>query len=63
MAKNDSIKVAVNVSKGILVHARGNPAKIVSVAAAAGVAFVATATAYGAYSGVVALQERFGRPH
>ncbi|WP_162295081.1 MULTISPECIES: hypothetical protein [unclassified Myxococcus] len=39
MAK--SIKVAVDVSRGIAVHAKGDPATIVAVGAAAGVAFLA----------------------
>ncbi len=51
MAKGDVIKVAVDVSKGILVQAKGHPAKVVGYAAAAGVAFVATALGYGAYQG------------
>jgi hypothetical protein len=47
----DFIKVAINASKGIAVHARGNPAKIVAFGAAAAVVFVAAAASYGAYEG------------
>jgi hypothetical protein len=53
-----SIKVAVDVSKGIMVHARGNPATIVSVAAAAGIAFVAAGVGAGAYYGGKAVYEK-----
>ena len=54
-ASKNTIKVAVEVGKGIMVHAKGQPAKIVAVAAAAGIATVATAIGYGAYRGVKAL--------
>jgi len=50
MAAN-TIKVAVNVGKGILVHAKGNPAQIVAVGAAAGVAVISVGIGYGAYNG------------
>lgn len=46
-----SIKVAIELSKGILVHAKGPPAKIVAVGAAAAVVLVAAAATYGAVEG------------
>ncbi len=48
----ESIKVGVTVGKGIIVHANGNPAKIVAVGAAAGVAALASGIGYAAYRGV-----------
>lgn len=51
MAKEDAIKVAVEVSKGIAVQAKGNPAKIVAYGAAAGIVFVSIAVVYGTYNG------------
>ncbi len=48
----DAIKVGVDVGRGIMVHAKGNPAQIVAVAAAAGVAIVATAVGYATIVGV-----------
>ncbi len=56
-----SIKVAVDVSKGIMVHARGNPAQIVSVAAAAGIIFVAAGVGAGAYYSGKAVYEKLRR--
>lgn len=58
MAKTDVIKVAVQVGKGIAVHARGNPARVVAFGAAAGVGVVATAVGYGAYCGGKYLLEK-----
>lgn len=58
MAKSDVIKVAVQVGKGIAVHAKGHPAKVVAVGAAAGVAVVATAVGYGTYCGGKYLLEK-----
>ncbi len=50
MAKEqDVIKVAVDVGKGIAVHAKGNPAQIVAVGAAAGIAVVCVGVGYGGY--------------
>lgn len=46
----DAIKVGVDVGRGIMVHAKGNPAQIVAVAA--GVAIVATAVGYATIVGV-----------
>ena len=60
MAKSDVIKVSVEVGKGILVYANGNPAKIVAVGAAAGVAVVATAVGYSAYAGGKYLLQKAG---
>ena len=51
MKEVHAIKVAVQVGKGIAVHAKGHPAKVVAVGAAAGVAVVATAVGYSAYAG------------
>jgi hypothetical protein len=60
MSKHDVIKVAVQVGKGIAVHAKGHPAKIVAIGAAAGVAVVATAIGYGSYVGGRLLLEKAG---
>jgi hypothetical protein len=60
MSKHDVIKVAVQVGKGIAVHAKAHPAKIVAVGAATGVAVVATAVAYGSYVGGRLLLEKAG---
>lgn len=50
--QKDVIKVAVDVGKGIMVHAKGSPAKVVAVAAAAGIAAVSVGVGYGAYRGI-----------
>lgn len=47
----NAIKVAADVSKGILVHAKGNPAQIVAVGAAAAVAAIGVGIGIGAYEG------------
>jgi hypothetical protein len=60
MAKTDVIKVAVQVGKGIAVHAKGHPAKIVAFGAAAGVAVIATAVGYGGYVGGKLLLQKAG---
>ena len=54
----DAIKVGVDVGRGIMVHAKGNPAQIVAVAAAAGIAVLATAIGYAAVQGVQSLTGR-----
>jgi len=51
MAKEDAIKVAVEVSRGIAVQAKGNPAKVVAYGAAAAIAFVGIAVGIGTYNG------------
>ncbi len=51
MAKSDVIKVAVDAGRGIAVHARGNPAQVVAVGAAAGIVMVSVAVGYGGYVG------------
>ncbi|MFI5297235.1 MAG: hypothetical protein ACHREM_03990 [Polyangiales bacterium] len=48
MAKN-SITVAVDVYKGIAVHANGDPARIVAISAAAAIAALGAGIGYGAY--------------
>ncbi|MDP1675323.1 MAG: hypothetical protein Q8L88_00545 [Bacteroidota bacterium] len=60
MAQQDVIKVAVQVGKGIAVHAKGHPARVVAVGAAAGVAVVATAVGYGSYVGGKLLLQKAG---
>ena len=52
MASKDAIKVGVDIFRGIVVHAKGNPATVVAVGAAAAVAAVAAGVGYGAYMGV-----------
>ncbi|MCL6495940.1 MAG: hypothetical protein K6T54_14350 [Ignavibacterium sp.] len=39
---NDSIRVGIQAGRGIIVHARGNPARIVSFGAAAAIAAIGT---------------------
>jgi len=52
MAKEqDVINVAVEVGKGIAVNAKGNPAQIVAVGAATGIAVVCVGVGYGGYIG------------
>jgi hypothetical protein len=46
----ESIKVAVKVGEGIMVHAKGRPAQKVAVAAAAGIAMVAAGMGYCAFA-------------
>ena len=60
MSENDAIKVAVQVGKGIAVHARDNPVKIVAVGVATGVDVVATAVGYGTYIGGKLLLQKSG---
>ena len=55
MASPNSIKVAIDLSKGILVQAKGHPAVIVSYGAAAAVVFASVAIGYGSYQGGKAL--------
>jgi hypothetical protein len=54
----DAIKVGVDVSRGIMVHAKGGPAQIVAVGAAAGIALLATAVSYAAIHGVQSIIRR-----
>ena len=60
MADKHVIKVAVHVGKGILVHAKGHPAKVVAFGAAAGVAAVATAIGYGTVVGTKEVFKKLG---
>jgi len=54
MAKEqDVIKVAAEVGKGIAVHAKGNPAQVVAVGAAAGIAVICVGIGYGGYVGTL----------
>lgn len=50
-----SIKVAMDISKGLIVQAKGPPAQVVSYAAAAAVVFVGVSIGLGAYQGAKAL--------
>ena len=54
----DTIRVAVNASKGIYVRAKGHPAKVMGYAAAAGVVFMSVAVGYGTYEGIRYLTQR-----
>ena len=45
------IQVAVEAFKKIMVQAKGNPARIVAVGVAAGLAALAVGIGYGAYKG------------
>ena len=55
MRATDHLEVALDLSRGILVRAKGHPARVVSYGAAAAVAFVGAAVGYGAYRGGKAL--------
>lgn len=57
MAKN-AIKVAMDISGKLMVQANGHPAKVVSYAAAAAIAFVGVSIGYGGYQGVKYLVDR-----
>lgn len=54
-AMANSIKVAMDLSKGLMVQAKGPPAQVVSYAAAAAVVFVGVSLGLGAYQGAKAL--------
>ena len=56
----DTIRVAVEVGRDIVVNARGKPARTVAVSAAAGVAMVAAAVGYGAYRGAKRMAGKSG---
>ena len=49
--ENDVIYVSAEAAKRVLVHAKGDPAKIVAVGVAAACTFVGTAVGYGLYTG------------
>lgn len=49
--ENDVIYVSAEAAKRVLIHAKGNPAKIVAVGVAAACTFAGTAVGYGLYSG------------
>ena len=57
-SKPDVIRIAAEASGKLLVHATGNPAKIVAVGVAAATVFVGVAVGYGGYRGVQYLIER-----
>lgn len=54
----DRLELAFDLSKGIIVSAKGAPARVVSYGAAAAVAFVGAAVGYGAYQGGKKLYQR-----
>lgn len=49
-AAKDVLRVALSVSKGIALKARGKPARVVAYGAAAAVAFIGAGVGYGAYT-------------
>ena len=53
----DAISVAVDVYKGIAVHAKGTPANIVAVSAAAAIAALGAGLGYGAYRAAQSLTQ------
>ena len=57
-AAKDALEVAVTVSRGIAVNAKGKPARVVAYGAAAAVAFVGAGVGYGAYTAWRALAEK-----
>jgi len=57
-SKTDVIQIAADASGKLLVHATGNPAKIVAVGVAAAAVFVGVAVGYGGYRGAKYLVER-----
>lgn len=50
-----SIKVAIEISRGLIVQAKGPPVQVVSYAAAAAVVFVGVSVGLGAYQGAKAI--------
>lgn len=48
-ASSDTIKVAIDASRKIIIHARGKPAEIVAYGAAGAVVFLAIVGGYGTY--------------
>jgi hypothetical protein len=54
----ESIEFGLEVGKGVIVHAKGTPARIVAVGAAAGIAAVAAATGYAIFKAGVLLYEK-----
>jgi hypothetical protein len=54
----DVITVATDISGRVLVHAKGNPAKIVAVGVAAAAIFVGAAAGYGGYRGIKYLMDK-----
>jgi hypothetical protein len=55
MRTADHLELAIDLSKGILVNARGAPARVVSYGTAAAVALMGAAVGYGAFQGGKAL--------
>ncbi len=49
--ENDVIYVSAEAARRVLIHAKGNPAKIVAVGVAAACTFAGTAVGYGLYKG------------
>ncbi len=49
--ENDVIYVSAEAARRVLIHATGNPAKIVAVGVAAAATFIGTAVGYGLYAG------------
>ena len=58
----DVIKVSAEAGKRVMVHAKGNPAKIVAVGTAAAIVVVGVGVGYGTYVGARAIKERFLGP-
>ena len=55
------IQVAVEAFKKVIVHAKGNPARIVAVGVAAGLAALAVGIGYGVYKGGEKVAGFFGK--
>lgn len=49
--EDEVIKVVINISEGIMVEAKGHPAKVVAYGAAAGVVIVSGSVVYGGVKG------------
>ena len=57
----DAIDFGFEIGKSVLIHAKGNPAQIVAVGVAAGIAAVAAGTGYLIYKGGGALCDKINR--
>ena len=57
MEEKDTFTCAFDLYERIMVHATGNPAKVIAVSLAAGVVFVAAALAVGVRAGLLGQEE------
>jgi Ni,Fe-hydrogenase maturation factor len=57
----DAIEFGLEIGKGMIVNAKGSPAQIVAVGAAAGITVLAAATGYLIYKGGGLLYDKLDR--